>query len=289
MTEPDTGMIRGFFEIDADTPEQVFEGWHHPEHTWNGFAVPSFDRANALKVISWVAGTESIPVTTFHWDGDVLVMTEAFDDGDEVQHIPPDEHGRYSIGACYWTWQELILPENVELGVYLRQRREDAIVRVSASNLVNDWGRGLGLDFRSMEAPRQAAARRAVEHLHRLRPDDPNAPLPTETLACVVPDGPGRSGTGEHPLTWARLSDVQRRTVLNLAVALIFPPVPQPEPFGLPCGVWRIDGDDLRELHRLLQSAQSGPVRVRIGHGVQLDVGQAGWSRPLGIAEDDDH
>jgi hypothetical protein len=41
------GLVRSGFTIDGD---DVFEGWHHPDVDWNGFACPLFERAEADRV-----------------------------------------------------------------------------------------------------------------------------------------------------------------------------------------------------------------------------------------------
>jgi hypothetical protein len=107
---PDT-LVRALFAINARTPDDVFEGWHNPDRHWNGFAVPCFDCANALRVMAWAANNETPEATsrtTFRWDDDHLVMTETFDDEQYDQRVGPGyctyatPRGHAQVGARFY-------------------------------------------------------------------------------------------------------------------------------------------------------------------------------------------
>lgn len=214
-------FVKALFAIDARTPDDVFEGWHDPEDHWNGFGVPSFDRDNALKVIAWVADyedSEASPRTTFRWDDGNLIMTETYDDEEQYeQHIGPDAHGRYWIGASSWTWNEIQVPDGEALGVWLQRSNENAHVYAAANNIANAWAIEAGIGWPARRIPTEKVASNAVAYLARLRPADPNQALGDETLAQLnlTQNGlPTRTG-----LTWTALTSEERAVVLNLAVA----------------------------------------------------------------------
>ena len=178
---------------------------------------PSFDRANALRIIAWVAQNEdpeATPRTTFRWDGDDLVMTESFDQGEQYdQRVEPDPHGRYWIGANSWTWDEIQVPNGETLDAWLQRTNEDAHVHAEANNIANTWAIEAGIGWPERRIPTAIIARNAVTQLARLRPADPRRPLSDEAMTYLHL---GDSG-GAHP-SWADLSSEQRAALMDLAV-----------------------------------------------------------------------
>jgi hypothetical protein len=282
--------VNGLFAIDATGPDDVFEGWHDPDNDWNGFATPSFDRTNATKVIAWVTQAEgdwADPTTTFRWDDDVLLMTETHSPGEKyVTRIEPDDHGRYPIGAYSWTWNEIHIPEREQLGPWLRRIHEQNIVHAHANNLTIDRGTQTGLNHPALSIASRAAGERAVEHLRSLRPDDPQAPLPQETVKQLGLDGPRRARERSQPLTWAMLSDGERIKVMDLAVARATPPTLLRSAAHPRSAIWTIDGTDLDVLlEELRHPSGVSTLRVVIDQGLRVQVNHWHWSRPLGHAE----
>lgn len=68
-------------------------------YRWNGWTVATFDRATVAEIAADVADDASQLVG---WEGDTLVIYS--DETGEVDHITPDERGRYVFDG--WTWSE---------------------------------------------------------------------------------------------------------------------------------------------------------------------------------------
>jgi hypothetical protein len=95
-TGPETPYVKALFTIDARDESDVFDGYDHPDKHWNGWAMPWFDKAAALKVIAWLNQDDNTSDSTpvFTWEDDVLIATETHDGTDYVNRMEPDAHGR---------------------------------------------------------------------------------------------------------------------------------------------------------------------------------------------------
>lgn len=94
--------VKALFTIDDET---FFEGTYDPKESWNGFAVPSFDWANALAIARWVnrrymqfgyPDTDSAKALIRESARQIHIIEN---DGVEVYDGP-----RYTIGSGGWCW-----------------------------------------------------------------------------------------------------------------------------------------------------------------------------------------
>lgn len=99
-------------EIDATTADHVFTCTTDPEERWNGWATPSFDRANAERVIAMVLdGQTDEEWHRFRWEGDVLIMESSDGGGDDAEwYVDRYEGPEYPIGSWAWTWS--LIPDD---------------------------------------------------------------------------------------------------------------------------------------------------------------------------------
>jgi hypothetical protein len=108
---PDRGEPRrdnGFVFIDFSGDDDVFPAWVSPYWRWNGFAVATFTRSVAARVVDWTNRLHAVypdGAASAGWDGEDILLVEAGWDEDGPIRISPDEHGRYHIGDG-WTWTE---------------------------------------------------------------------------------------------------------------------------------------------------------------------------------------
>lgn len=233
--EPEYVDVKGLFAIDGTSTEDVFDGWHDPGSRWNGFATPSFERAQAERVIAWVARSyadydpENVP-TTFAWDSDVLVQSDhEYDDGtsdEHIQRIEPDRHGRYPIGAYSWTWQEITIPQGWNLENWLDYGNEKTRVHVLASNLSNRRHIDLGIAPNERIPINNSVAQLAGALFSLLRPEDPHEELSDRTLSLAGIDPDTLDQGEDRPWTWASLAEGQRTTVVETIAKWAFDSFP---------------------------------------------------------------
>lgn len=88
----------------------AFPAYCDPTDGWNGFQIPHFSKAAAVRVVEWnaeyVKGAEENS-EHLRWDGDVIILHSPMykdEPGYSDERIGPDENGRYAIGAANWTW-----------------------------------------------------------------------------------------------------------------------------------------------------------------------------------------
>lgn len=95
--------VLGWFRIDGP----AFRGWHDPADRWNGWATPSFPRAEVERIIAWIDLTTDPDDDfrmVFRWRGPELTVFER--QGDDVHEIVyPGHGGCYALGAGAWTWE----------------------------------------------------------------------------------------------------------------------------------------------------------------------------------------
>jgi hypothetical protein len=98
----------GFVSIDFSGDDDVFPAWVSPYWRWNGWAVPTFSREVAARVVDWTNRLHAdYPngAASASWDGEDILLVEAGWEEDGPTRISPDEHGRYHIGDG-WTWSD---------------------------------------------------------------------------------------------------------------------------------------------------------------------------------------
>lgn len=100
--EPIEALVRGdWMPEDAESYPAVVDS------LWNGWAVPSFDRATAERVVADQASLldDWADAPTMVWDGDVIVFHDPNSmEPDETYRIGPEEDGRYPMGLG-WCWE----------------------------------------------------------------------------------------------------------------------------------------------------------------------------------------
>lgn len=212
-------LVKALFSISPSAPDDVFEGWHLSGNHWNGFATPAFDRANAERVIAWVArGNDSLAssevLTTFAWEGDTLIQTDHHHGDPYVERMEPGEEGRYPIGAGSWTWEEVQVPAGRELGAWLQWGNEDAHVHIRANNITLKWVTVAGVEGVELHRLTRTAVRLAQELFTAHRPEDPHEVLGREVVDFLNL----AQDQGGPPRTWAGLTAAEREQVLDEVV-----------------------------------------------------------------------
>lgn len=81
---------------------------------WNGFVRPTFSRDEADRIVRWCAAAAAEEESaTLLWVGRAIVELT----GDDAVICPPDEHGRYPLGAGAWCWSLACLTCRAPIGV----------------------------------------------------------------------------------------------------------------------------------------------------------------------------
>lgn len=94
--------------IHGDDRDELFPAWVSPYARWNGFAIPTFSRATAARVVDWTnrLHAEFPDGAAFaRWDGEVIELFETEWEEYGPSRIAPDRHSRYAIGDG-WTWDD---------------------------------------------------------------------------------------------------------------------------------------------------------------------------------------
>lgn len=111
MPEPDEPRCdNGFVSIcvHGDDRDEVFPAWVSPYGRWNGFAVPTFSRDVAARVVDWtnrLHAEDPDGAAWACWYGEDILLLETEWEEYGPTRIAPDEHGRYHIGDG-WTWDD---------------------------------------------------------------------------------------------------------------------------------------------------------------------------------------
>ena len=149
---------RSRFCIDPIDHTTIFSGWHDPSDHWNGFACPAFPRTEIDRIIAWtrsecgpeqwVDGSLEVGTPRFHWDREVLIMTE-YQEGREdrygrpdedliyVERIEPIEGPLWSLGAGSWTWSVIddrYPTDPAELDAYCAKQLAESESRIAVHN-----------------------------------------------------------------------------------------------------------------------------------------------------------
>lgn len=167
--------VKALFGIEPQTHDEVYEGYHIPSIRWNGWACPSFDRANTERLAASLnrAAEQSgfdPDFYTARWEGDVLVLTlpQNMQDGDGPERYAPDEDGLYNVGSWGWVWDDLDFPAGIDLSTpeamdaYLAEGRRVGDIHMETYNAVLTEARKL-LPLKDAVALSQVAGRAAVE------------------------------------------------------------------------------------------------------------------------------
>lgn len=109
MTATTTYLVPAAFSIEGDPTAPTFAGYHDPADRWNGWAQPYFTREVVYAVARMVHADPHFRAD-FTWDGDVVVVTEYDEDGeqygDEPTRLLPyvvDGVALYDLGLG-WVW-----------------------------------------------------------------------------------------------------------------------------------------------------------------------------------------
>lgn len=106
---------------DFEEAAERFPAYVVPGERWNGAVIPSFDRETAKKVVWWqnrMARNDPDTIARARWDGQTIVISDP-SDPEHPTRVEPDEHGRWPIGARWWTWAEYLTP--VEIADHVSQ------------------------------------------------------------------------------------------------------------------------------------------------------------------------
>jgi hypothetical protein len=100
-------LTKGSFRTCASSPQ--FDGFHDPQHGWDHWSVPSFERDQVDRIITWVMDS---PDDGEHlaWSGDTLLHRLGDAEPGRIEQIDPDAAGRYRIGARSWPWLDVSVP-----------------------------------------------------------------------------------------------------------------------------------------------------------------------------------
>lgn len=148
------GLTKVRVEIDAETPDQVFDAVTDPEVRWNGWATPTFDRANAERVITMVTRDDQEDYHRFFWTSDregnaCLIMGESDGSDEWWWDFCGDDETGYPIGSWSWTWS--LLEDEAptgrdELAAYLTRRKKLTTLSCAVHNATMRAAREKGFD-----------------------------------------------------------------------------------------------------------------------------------------------
>lgn len=100
------GTVTAEFLVDDDGNEIVLPCWSD-DAAWNGWGMPSFDRATVDKLIEFQTSQVS---GALRWEGDNVVAVMGDDPEDTEVYEPttaPDGTKVWPVGAGSWTWDSI--------------------------------------------------------------------------------------------------------------------------------------------------------------------------------------
>lgn len=97
-------LVKSEFAVDDSN---YYPGYHDPEHHWNGWAVPMFDKETAIKIC------KDLEKPHEEKDGELWVNLDPESEDSELEKVGPfkekvdgKEMDLYDIGGSIWVWAE---------------------------------------------------------------------------------------------------------------------------------------------------------------------------------------
>lgn len=109
-------MQEAYFGFDGDDYKHLFEGYHNPDVTWNGWALPSFTFETAKKVCEYVSRINNDYSYEYDEETDCFLIYNKYENtieksvGRSIYSENDFEYHVYSIGDG-WCWDSFSIDE----------------------------------------------------------------------------------------------------------------------------------------------------------------------------------